>query len=485
MDEGEITLSQRQLHRLHVVRLTLEGRETVKEAAGVLKLSERQVRRLRRKVEGEGAKGLVHGNRGRRPPNGTGDEVVEKVVRLVREKYRGLNDTHLTEKLVEEEGVNLSRVTVRRILRTASMPAVRRRPPRRHYKRRERRAQEGSLLLWDGSPHRWLGEDGLEWTLVGVMDDATGSFLFGVFVEQEDAQSYLTILRQVLTEKGIPLSIYMDRHGIFRRNDSHWTVEEELAGEQMPTQVGGALKALGIEPIFALSPQAKGRVERLWGTFQDRLVSELRLAGIRDREGATAFLNGPFKADFDGRFAKPPKETQAAWRPFPRTLDVDRVCSFRYDAVVANDNAVRLGGGIILDIPPGPNRMGYAKARVEVRQLLDGHWRIYHQDRILLETETPVQDRPLRTLRRHLRGPQKTEGPRPRRGTPALPSSEKGGIPLRPHPERIAVRASDRPSPGGEKAESRTSSHPVTLLGHPQNLPNPSGTGPSTGNLAP
>lgn len=418
MDSGEIAMSQRQLHRLHVVRLTLEGRETVRGAAEVLSLSERQVRRLRREVEREGAKGLVHGNRGKRSRKRTLEEVEKKVVRLAREKYRGFNDTHLTEKLVEKEGVKLSRVTVRRILRQASIPAVRRRRPRRHYKRRERRAQEGSLLLWDGSPHRWVGEDGPEWTLVGVMDDATGAFLFGVFVEQEDAQSYLTILRQVLTEKGIPLSIYMDRHGIFRRNDRHWTREEELAGEQTPTQVGGALKALGIEPIFALSPQAKGRVERLWGTFQNRLVSELRLAGIRDREGATAFLNGPFKADFNPRFAKPPKETQAAWRPLPRTLDVDRVCSFRYDAVVGNDNAVRLGSGILLDIPPGPNRMGYAKARVEVRQLLDGRWRIYSKDQLLLDTDKPVEDRPLRTLRRNLRGPSPPAplSPAPRAG---------------------------------------------------------------------
>lgn len=412
MDQGEITLSQRQLHRLHVVELMLEGRETVEEAVRLLGLSERQVRRLRRKVEREGAKGVVHGNRGKRAGNRTSDEVAEKVVRLAREKYAGLNDQHVTEKLVEVEKLQVSRWTVRHLLRRAGIAPVRRRRSRRHYRRRERRAQEGSLLQWDGSPHRWLGEGGPEWSLVGVMDDATGSFLFGVFAEQEDAQSYLTILRQVLAEKGIPLSIYMDRHGIFRRNDSHWTREEELAGEQTPTQVGGAIKALGIEPIFALSPQAKGRVERLWGTLQDRLVSELRLAGIRDREGATAFLNGPFKADFNRRFARPPKETQAAWRPLPRTLDVDRVCSFRYDAVVGNDNAVRLSGWV-LDIPPGPNRRGYAKARVEVRQLLDGRWRIYSKDQLLLETEKPVEVRPLRTLRRNLRAPSPPAPPSP------------------------------------------------------------------------
>jgi hypothetical protein len=212
----------------------------------------------------------------------------------------------------------------------------------------------------------------------------------------------------MLLEKGIPLAIYMDRHGIFRRNDEHWTVEEQLAGEQTPTQVGQALRALGIEPIFALSPQAKGRVERLFNTLQDRLVQELRLAGITTAEDATIFVNGSFKADFNARFAKPAHESQAAWRPLAKELDVDRICSFRYEATVGNDNAVRLGG-MILDIPAGPRRRGYAKARVEVRQLIDGRWRVYYQNQLLLETTPPVVQAPLRTLRRRYRTAQSGE----------------------------------------------------------------------------
>jgi hypothetical protein len=162
-------------------------------------------------------------------------------------------------------------------------------------------------------------------------------------------------------ENGIPLAVDMDRHGIFRRNDDHWTLEEQLAGQQTPTQVTQALLALGIEPVFALSPQAKGRVERLFNALQDRLVQELRLAGIKDPQQATVFLNGPFKTDFNSRFAKLARESQKAWRPLPKELDVDRICSFRYEATVGNDNAVRLCG-MILDIPPGPRRRGYARA---------------------------------------------------------------------------------------------------------------------------
>jgi transposase len=408
MKEWELRVSQRELHRMHVVRLTIEGRESVGRGAKLLGISARQMKRLRRKMRERGDRGLAHGNRGKPARNKIASEKIKKVIALARGRYQGLNDTHLTEKLQEKEEINLSRPTVRGILRGAGIAAVKKRGVKRHYKRRERKAQEGALVLWDGSPHHWFGEKPGEWTLMAVIDDATGKLLCGVFALEEDAQSYLICLRQMLLDKGIPLAIYMDRHGIFRRNDDHWTVQEQLAGEQTPTQVGQALKALGIEPIFALSPQAKGRVERLFNTLQDRLVQELRLAGISTPEPATVFLNGSFKTDFNARFAKPAKQTQAAWRPLPKGIDVDRICSFRYEATVGNDNAVRLGG-IILDVPAGPRHRGFAKARVEVRQLIDGRWRVYYKDQLLLETTPPVVQAPLRTLRRRHRRVQTGE----------------------------------------------------------------------------
>jgi transposase len=408
MKEREIRVSQRDLHRMHVVRLTLEGRESVGRGAKLLGISARQMKRLRRKMRERGDRGLAHGNRGKPARNKIASEKIKKVIALARGRYQGLNDTHLTEKLQEKEEISLSRPTVRGILRGAGIAAVKKRGVKRHYKRRERKAQEGALVLWDGSPHHWFGEKRGEWTLMAVIDDATGALLCGVFALEEDAQSYLICLRQMLLDKGIALAIYMDRHGIFRRNDDHWTVEEQLAGEQTPTQVGQALKALGIEPIFALSPQAKGRVERLFGTLQDRLVQELRLAGISTPEPATVFLNGSFKADFNTRFAKSAKQSEPAWRPLPKGVDVDRICSFRYEATVGNDNAVRLGG-IILDIPAGPRRRGYAKARVEVRHLIDGRWRVYYKDQLLLQTTPPVVQAPLRTLRRRHRRVQTGE----------------------------------------------------------------------------
>ena len=414
MRQRELRVSQRELHRMHVVRLTLEGRESVGRGAKLLGISTRQMKRLRRKVKEGGMEGLLHGNQGKKPWNKTASQKIEKVIRLARGLYQGLNDTHLTEKLKEKEKMSISRPVVRRTLRQAGIAAVRKRGVKRHYKRRERRAQEGALVLWDGSPHRWLGEKLAELTLTAVIDDATGKLLCGVFALQEDAQSYLICLRQMVLEKGIALAIYMDRHGIFRRNDDHWSVEEQLLGGQTPTRVGQALRALGIEPIFALSPQAKGRVERLFNTLQDRLVQELRLAGITAPEQATRFVNGPFKADFNARFAKPARESQSAWRPLPKGIDVDRICSFRYEATVGNDNTVRLGG-MILDIPAGPRRRGYAKARVEVRQLMDGRWRVYYKDGLLLETTAPAVQAPLRISRRRYRKGQTGEKRRKRK----------------------------------------------------------------------
>lgn len=421
MSEWELRVSQREIHRMHVVGLTIEGRETVGRGAKLLGISVRQMKRLRRKMKERGVQGLLHGNRGKPPWNKTVSAKINEVIELARGRYQGLNDSHLTEKLREKEKISVSRPVVRTILRQAGIAAVRQRGVKRHYKRRERKAQEGELLLWDGSPHRWFGKEQGEWSLMAVIDDATGALLRGVFALEEDAQSYLICLRHILLEKGIPLALYMDRHGIFRRNDDHWSLEEQLAGEQTPTQVGQALRALGIEPIFAMSPQAKGRVERLFKTLQDRLVQELRLAGISTPQKATTFLNGPFKADFNARFAKPARQSQAAWRALPKGVDVDRICSFAYNATVGNDNAVRLGG-IILDIPAGPRHRGYAKARVEVRQLLDGRWRVYDKDKLLLETTPPVVQAPLRTLRRKQ---QKTRLEKKRRIAKAITRNDR------------------------------------------------------------
>lgn len=255
------------------------------------------------------------------------------------------------------------------------------------------------MVLWDGSPHRWFGPDRDPCCLMASMDDATGNPVAARFFPSECSVGYLWLLKSMIQHYGIPLVIYQDRHSALKRNDDNWSLEEQLRGEQDPTQVGGALKALSIEAIYALSPQAKGRIERLFGTFQDRLSAELSLAGITEIPEANEFLDTQFLASFSAQFARPPAKSQKAWRPRPRELDLDRICSLRYEATVGNDNAVRLGG-MVIDIPEGPHRRSYAKARVEVRQLLDGSWRVYYADTIIAVHTTTELREPIKTLRR-------------------------------------------------------------------------------------
>jgi len=256
------------------------------------------------------------------------------------------------------------------------------------------------MVLWDGSPHPWFGPDPPPCCLMAAIDDATGKLLAARFFPFEGSAGYLWLLKEMVKKYGIPMIIYQDRHGALHRNDSHWSLEEQLAGRQEPTQVGLALEALGIQSISALSPQAKGRVEKLFATLQDRLGAELRLKEIVMMEEANRFLQSTFLKDFNRRFAVRPREPQKAWREVPNHLDLDRIISFRYTATVGNDNTARLGG-LVLDIPPGPQRKSYAKVKVEARQLLNGSWRIYAQDQLIAKHSPTFLKEPLRALPRN------------------------------------------------------------------------------------
>jgi transposase len=418
-------MSERQWKRLDVVERVGAGKLTTREAATVLGLSMRQVRRLRRRVEECAARGVVHGNRGREPANRTPSELVRRIVELRRSRYDGFNDQHFTEKLKAVEGIVLSRASVQRILRREGLGPPRKRRAPKHRRRRDRKAQAGQMILWDGSRHEWLEGRGPMLCLMGAIDDATGELLPGAhFVEQECAAGYLRVLKAIAEEKGLPLSAYMDQHGSLKRNDSYWTLEEELRGTQDPTQVGRALELLGIEVIYALSPQAKGRVERLWGTLQDRLVSELRLAAANTAEEANAVLE-KYRSEHNHRFALAAKEASPAWRPVGREIDLERVCSFSYEATVLNDNTVRLSP-IVIDIPPGPRKRSYAGTRVELRQLLDGSWRVYLANTIIAIADPSALSEP-RALRRRRRPPSAASvGKNSSRPTGSFRSSHRG-----------------------------------------------------------
>ena len=396
MKGDKISLSQKQLQRFHVMTMVAEEKINLGEAAELMKVSYRQAKRIKKKVEEKGANGLIHGNTGRAPGNQIPAETKEKVLDLSRKRYPSFNDRHFWEYLLEEEGIQIGRETVRTIRRQAGIPPKKKRRPRLHRKRRERMSQAGAMALWDGSPHRWFGPDQPPCCLMVAMDDAQGNILAARFFPFEGTLGYLWLLREIVTRHGIPLSIYQDCHGSLKRNDDHWTLEEQLEGRQLPTQVGLALEALAIRPIFALSPQAKGRIERLFRTLQDRLGAELAKTGVKTLSEANRFLTA-FLRRFNRRFRVAPKNPESAWRTVPSHVDLDRTISFQYAATVGLDNTVRLGQ-IVIDIPPGPNRKSYAKAKVEARQLLDGSWKVYYQNTLIATHLSTALHEPLRAL---------------------------------------------------------------------------------------
>ena len=384
-------MSQKEFQRVKVIENAAGGRLSVREASRLLQLSERQVQRLKRRYQPDSVAWVQHGNRGRSMPWAVPLPQKQLILSLARGKYQGFNDSHLAEKLRGEENLALSRETVRRILRAAQLPSPQKRRPRQYRSRRPPRPRFGMMALTDASRHDWLQGRGPLLTLIGFQDDATGQILAAHFqLEAENTLGYVRALHAMIATHGIPLSLYRDRHSIFQRNDAHWTLAEQLAGKQSPTQLGRALEQLGIQQIPAYSPQAKGRIERAWRTCQDRLVSELRLARATTLEQANAVLD-QFCTDYNQRFARPPADATRDFRRLPRRFDLARCLSLHYQRVVAADHTVTLGAHSIA-LPPLPGHRGYAGETVELSHQLDGTLRVYRGDVLLLAQPLPLQE---------------------------------------------------------------------------------------------
>ena len=363
--------------------MELFGRSRFSPPAHLLQRSERQVQRLKRRFQPDSTAWLQHRNAGRPKPWAVPAELRQHVIQLARTSYAGFNDSHLHEKLVEQEAFPFGRDALRRILRAAGLRSPQKRRPRQYRARRDRRPRFGLMLLADASRHPWLEDRGPRLTLLGLQDDATSRVLAARFqLEPENALGYFYLLQQLVATYGVPLSLYRDRHSIFQRNDPHWSLAEELAGQQFPTQVGRALDELGIQQIPAHSPQAKGRIERMWRTFQDRLCSELRLVGAATCEQANAVLQS-FVAEFNQRFAVAPRQSANDFRRLPRSFDLARCLCFRYQRVVAPDHTITFGSEII-QLPPAP--LGYAGSTV------DGQLCIYRGSLRLLTLPHPLRE---------------------------------------------------------------------------------------------
>ncbi len=390
-----VTLNSEEQRRLLILNQVERGSVTVVEAAELMGVSVRQIHRLRAAYRNEGAAALVHGNRGRAPVHALDAAVRQQVLALAQTTYADCNHQHMTELVAERNAIQISRASLRRILLDAGLPSPRTRRAPQHRRRRERYPQEGMLLQLDSSRHDWLQGRGPWLTLVGAIDDATNIVPYALFRQAEDAHGYFLLMEHIVGHYGRPLAVYRDRHGIFERAPSERdTLAEQLKGRRELTQFGRMLAELDINSIAARSPQAKGRIERLWGTLQDRLVVELRLAGATTTAEANQVL-GSYLPRFNQRFGVVAAEPDLAYRALAPGCEAARVFCFKYLRTVAADNTVGLGEHR-LQLLPGRERVSWAKCEVEVQERLDGSLAVYYQDECIATKPAPVETPVLR-----------------------------------------------------------------------------------------
>lgn len=382
MESGYITLSKKQQRRAEILNRVLSGKVTKGEAETLLELSLRQLNRVLNGYRDEGLPSLVHGNAGKTPVNKTKAESVAVVLSLSGEdgKYHGFNICHMHDLLEDNEAIALGRSTLDRLLRDNNIISRGSGKKRVRRKRRERRSAEGTLLQIDGSLHDWLEGRGPQMSLVGAIDDATGKIIYGVFRPTEDQAGYLMMLRGIATKHGLPESLYHDRHTILRSPKTP-TIDDELAGIEPQSQFQRVLNELGIVSIAAHSPQAKGRIERLWKTLQDRLVKEIRLEGIHCMEQANIFLPG-FIRRYNKRFAKKPQNSQSAWVKLEPRTDLVYHFSAKESRVVHADHTVSWLGKT-LEILPDSRSTCLAGKTINVHITPEAQIFLYHNKKRL------------------------------------------------------------------------------------------------------
>jgi transposase len=394
-----ITLNPKQQRKVEILTRVEAGAVDISTAAELLGLGPRQIRRLRARFRREGFQVVLHGNVGRTPANRTDPALLERILALAGRdgKYGDLNISHFQDLLDQEEKITLGRSTLERLLKRAGVRQKAGAAAPVHRRRRLRRPAEGMLLQVDSSPFDWLEGRGPKASLIGAIDDATGQIVFLLFRPTEDQIGYLLLLRNVAQSHGLPMSIYHDRHTLLR-SPKQPTLEEELAGQVPRSQIQRVMAELGIESIVAHSPQAKGRIERLWGTLQDRLTKELRLAGICSLEGANAFLLG-FLDRYNARFAQAPRDPHSAWVPLPADLDLNYYFAVRETRKVRSDHCISWSGQL-LQLLPDPRGPSLVNESVTVHRVPEGEIYLYHHQHPVahraVSASEPIPLQPLR-----------------------------------------------------------------------------------------
>jgi transposase len=392
---GTITLSDKQQRRAEVLARLKAGGLSTEQASMLLGVTERQVRRQLACYVAEGLGSVVHGNTGRSPANKTPESILKKLRELAgstetaKGRYHDWNTCHLQEVLGEREGIAIGRSTLDRLLCQAGMRKRRKGRPRRVFGRRERCGRSGDMLLTDASLHDWLeGRDARyrKLALLGAIDDATGHLVHLRFWPTECQAGYITMAREVSGTHGIPMSFYHDRHTILC-SPKEQTIEDELAGREPMSQFQAILALLGAEPIKAMTPQAKGRIERLWRTLQDRLIKEMRLAGIATLEEANAFLPG-FIARYNARFGQAARDPELAWVQ-AEDLDLPFYFAAKEERTVRADHTLSFMGQT-LQIQRKRGERSLAGTRVMVHITPEGERFVYAGKERVVYTAVPA-----------------------------------------------------------------------------------------------
>jgi len=400
MDESQLSLKEHELVRLRVVETTFSDR-SARDAAAMLRLSVRQVFRLKARVRTQGARGVIHGNTGRRPANAKPLSLRQRVLELHKTKFPKYNDYHFAEALEEEYQLKVNPETLRRWLRAAAIPAKRRHHSQsNHRRRRERRARFGEIVFIDGSPHPWFGTALPSRALILATDDATGMPLYGQFDPQETLNGCFSVFYHVSRRYGLPEALYLDRAGQFTTT-RHGGIHV-FQRDDKPTHFEIAMQTLAVQLIFADSPQARGRGERINQSFQDRLVAELDHHHITDPAKATDYLNRVFIPKYANRFGVKPRNSNSAFRPIPESLDLRTVLCAKTTREVTNDNTISYQGQIY-QLKPNIRTVCIAGTKVSVQEWFDGSIHVRHERAGTIAVQKRPE--PVRSRHQTARGP--------------------------------------------------------------------------------
>jgi len=404
MAKDIIAMSLREVDRFRIVQGVIQSDLTQVKAAEVLGITDRHIRRLVRRVKEDGARGIVHRSRGRASPHRMLKELEERIVGVVEEKYTGFGPTLASEKLLERNGIRVSKEKLRQIMMVHGL-WQRKRRRREIHPWRERKDYFGEMVQMDGSHHTWLEGRGPRLVLMGYVDDAKNNF-FGHFYGYEGVYPAMDSLKRYISLYRLPRSLYLDKHSTFKTTREP-SLDELLRGERAHTQFERACKQLGIEVIHAHSPQAKGRIERTFGILQDRLVKEMRLAGIRTEEQANRFLE-KFLPRFNERFAKVAKKEGDLHRPLPKRVNLREIFCIKATRTINNGYIVKWRGRQLLIESVS---IAMRRRKVEIREHFDGEMTIkfngrYLKYREIMEPKPAAREK----LKRPVNEPRKRKG---------------------------------------------------------------------------